>query len=280
MSGVFRCFTSAEGSAFREQVSVPFAFLLNASGMDKANQPDRKAFFLAMGTLSRKLWRMAVMIPNKKKGSAVYGAEEPLFRFRPAWTQSGDGRRGYTTEEAAGIAHSWATGDGTSWDGPLPDQVVLTLPEIVRVLARRLVIPVGTFEALDRGSQEVRGTNKGSQDLDLALFVEITQTRQARHGGRSYVDRDDLLARHYGADAVKRQRDKGKYKGGYLAAYENSVRVLEAGGVAKRVHTGKPLKRGSGVRDQFELAEGAILTPPPGRDTETLALPLAAAGTP
>lgn len=264
--GVYRLATDGEdGQHLRSGFTVPAAILWRAMGLTGAvRDNERRAHFAALLDVSRKRIKWTATVTLGERG-AVMGGECAPFEVRPIWSDGEDGRRTYTPDEAQRIADAWhKLAPGDAWTGPIPDRFLVTIPNDMRAIDRRLVLSGDTVTKLDEGAKVARGPRESFSTLDWVLWMTITQAVQRPHGGRAYVNVAAVLDAVYSPEKVAAQRRKGKLGGrsGYLTQYEKAVAVLDAGGLARRVKRDHTTGKG-GRRDVFELLPGNVLTPPP-----------------
>lgn len=262
--GVYRLATVGNGDErLRSGFTVPASLMWKALNLvGSVSDAQRRTHFAALYDMSQFRLRWTAIITQEGGGVAVLGGECAPFEVRPIWSDKEDGRRSYTAKECKDIAKEWTENSGP-WKGPLPDAFIVTIPDDMRPLDKRLVLSGNLLEKLESGARAVRGPTETFMPIDWTLWITITQTVQRPHKGRAFVDVAQVLASVYEAEKVAAHRRKGKLRGpsGYLTQYEKAVRVLEAAGLARREKQDYATTKGA-RRDVFEILEGNVLTKP------------------
>jgi hypothetical protein len=259
--GVFRLFSGTEEErTLAESRLVPANILYKAAGVTSRRDKDRRRLFDALRTVSSQEIAVAVKGKTPEGKPWVIGDRAPMFRMRPVWSESTDGRRKLEESQAAEVAEEWAAigASSESWTGPLPDHFEFSLPEVMRRVLHRLVLKGDALERLDAGAKEARGAAEKFHPLDWRLFLEVTQTVQATQGGRSFVDREALLQDFYGAGKIAAAREAGKYRSRYESQYDKAVQVLKEGNLAEIIERDYKTSDGE-KRDIFLVSPDVML---------------------
>lgn len=270
MHAVFRLFTR-EGDDHQkfttDSVSVPAATLYLAAGIASRKTEDRVALFNGLRALSHRNLAVALTTKDTDGKWCVIGDHTRVFEMRPVWKSSEDKRRKRGTEaDPYKISEQYVQhiADGKPWTGRLPDLFVFTLPKLMRRISERLVLRGDVLTRLEAGSQSVRGAQAGLNPLDHLLLVTITQHQQAQHKStdglryRSYVNREELLALHYGAENLARWKRTGNFRDHAQVPYEKAARALLEGGLVAHWEPQRRTTRGA-LRDVFELAPDVVV---------------------
>ncbi len=259
--GVFRLFSGTEEErTLAESRLVPANILYKAAGVTSRRDKDRRRLFDALRTVSSQEIAVAVKGKTSEGKPWVIGDRAPMFRMRPVWSESTDGRRKLQESQAAEVAEEWAAigASSESWTGPLPDHFEFSLPDIMRRVLHRLVLKGDALERLDAGAKEARGAAEKFHPLDWRLFLEVTQTVQATQEGRSFVDREALLEDFYGAGKIATAREAGKYRSRYESQYDKAVQVLKEGNLAEMIERDYKTSDGE-KRDIFLVSPDVML---------------------
>lgn len=251
LMAVFRIFTTdgedSEAQTFRaETLTIPALTLYKAAGLTNRGVKVRQELFEALDELAARELYLAVVVSHPDRpgglgaGPMVCGERTPLFKMRPYWFASDDGRK-KGRADVASIVREWGRrgmrADKPAWTGPLPDFYEIQLPPLVRRIGSSLVMSAEVLDRLDHGSKIVRGPTQGFTSQDFRLWMEITQRTQADQPSadglslRSYVDRDALLRDIHGEEKIAEFRRRGKLRR-YIEAFEKSAAVMEAGKLA------------------------------------------------
>lgn len=284
MHGVYRLFTGGgdDRTEFATQsMSVDMGQLCQAAGIKSGRAKDRAALFDGVRALARRSLPVALKVPQQDGRVCVVGDRTPIIEVKPVWMASAQGRRVLSESDVHALSEQYARDSDTPWDGPLPDVFVFTLPSLMRRISERLVLRGDVLARLEAGSHAVRGAQSGLNPLDHRLLMEITQRQQSRQRSddgtrvRSFVDRERVLADHYGPEKLAKWRQQRKFRERATEPYENAVQALIAGGLVVEWTPEYQTAHGE-LRDVFELAPGVMMgSELPPADSEQEALPFA-----
>jgi hypothetical protein len=252
----FRVFASTgdNGKRFNTSaVQVPIRLFCTAASVPLTHGKARRDLFAGLDKLSSRRVTTWARMPNADGTVTLAAIETVLVEMVPVWDKLEKARADH-------LAELWEFREPGRWDWELPSTLVLKLPPATRQTLGALVFPADALERLETGARAVRGT-RGVLPMDVALLVEIAQTRQAQQVDtavgslRSYVDREAFLKGFFGADRLDElaAQDHG---GRADARFEASARALVEGGLVAKWEPAKAGRRGA--RDVFVLHADAL----------------------
>lgn len=249
-----------DGTTIREwpeSVSMTAAALYQAAGVNTRGTSGRREFFAALVDLSDREMQYEIIL-----GRQMIVHREPVVTFTPSFDLGGETDGDSRGQALAARWSAWreerrklGTEAAPAWDGPLPAAYVFTLAKPLRLGEGALVFSRQVFARIEAAAQRVRGQ---AHPLDFAVFLEATITRQPQqleafptteegaervHSFRSYINRDQVLADHYGAEKLRKDRKRA------TAQYEMALEVNLAAGTFLEVEKAVATKRRGELRD-------------------------------
>jgi hypothetical protein len=249
-----------DGTTIREwpeSVSMTAAALYQAAGVNTRGTSGRREFFAALVDLSDREMQYEIIL-----GRQMIVHRAPVVTFTPTFDLGGEADADSRGQALAARWGAWreerrklGTEAAPAWDGPLPAAYVFTLARPLRLGEGALVFSRQVFARIEAAAQHLRGQ---AHPLDFAVFLEATITRQPQqlevfptteegaeraHSFRCYINRDQVLADHYGAEKLQKDRKRA------TAQYEIALEVNLAAGTFLEVKKAVATKKRGELRD-------------------------------